>query len=62
MKKENSMPEVAFVSQSLSSAFVRILYKIIIKDSSELTLQKKMMKHDNIYAYSTVLRFVKHFE
>lgn len=40
MKKENSMPEVAFVSQSLSSAFVRILYKIIIKDSSELTLQK----------------------
>lgn len=41
MKKENSMPEVAFVSQSLSSAFVRILCKIIIKDSSELTLQKK---------------------
>ena len=40
MKKENSMSKMAFVSQSLSSAFVRILYEIIIKDSSDLILQK----------------------
>ena len=31
---------MAFVSQSLSSAFVHILYEIIIKDSSDLILQK----------------------
>ena len=40
MKKENSMSKMAFVSQSLSSAFVHILYEIIIKDSSDLILQK----------------------